>query len=220
MTSNATPPERLAAGLAARILHDISGAASGVASGLDLLAEPGQSDMDGAALDLAVSSAQGLLDLLAFHKVAFGASGEAVGGAALHKLALAPFEGRRPKLEWAVQIDALPALAAQAMLILVQIAATGLAAGGLARASANRIRGDIAIRVDGEGPRAVLQSETLEGLEGRDLSKGLAGRWAPARYLNALVTGAGGALTATTGAGRFSLTATLAVAARVHGGVA
>jgi histidine phosphotransferase ChpT len=213
MTSTATPPERLAAALAARILHDISGPASGVASGLDLLAEPGQADTDGAALDLAVSSAKGLLDLIEFHKVAFGASGDALGGAVLHRLALAPFEGRRSQLEWAAQIDAFPGLAAQTMLILAQVAAAALAAGGLARATAICIQGDIVIRIDGEGPRAALHPENLEGLEGRDLSKGLAGRWAPCRYLNALVTGAGGAVAATTDVGRFSLAATLPAAA-------
>jgi histidine phosphotransferase ChpT len=213
MTSTATPSERLAAGLAARILHDISGPASGVASGLDLLAEPGQADTDGAALDLAVSSAKALLDLIEFHKMAFGASGDVLSGAALHRLARAPFEGRRPRLEWAPRVEAFPALAAQAMLILAQVAATALAAGGLARATATCIQGDIVIRIDGEGPRAALHPENLEGLEGRDLSGGLAGRWAPCRYLSALVTGAGGAVVATTDIGRFSLAATLPAAA-------
>jgi histidine phosphotransferase ChpT len=214
MTSTATPPELLAAGLAARILHDISGPASGVASGLDLLAESGRADGDGAALDLAVSSARSLLDLLEFHKVAFGAGGEAMSGGAAKRLAFTPFEARRPRLEWVSELDPFPGAAAQTMLILAQIAAGALAAGGVARASAHLVQCDIVIRIDGEGPRAILQPETLEGLEGRDLSRGLAGRWAPSRYLNALVTGAGGALTATNDIGRFSLTATLPVAAR------
>ena len=214
MTSHPALPERLAAALAARILHDISGPASGVASGLDLLAEPGQSDLDGAALDLAVSSARGLLDLIEFHKVAFGAGGEAVSGAALRSLAQTLFEGRRPRLEWAADLDPFPGLAAQAMLILVQVAAGALASGGLARATARQIRGDVVIRIDGGGPRAILHPENLEGLEGRELSNGLAGRWAPSRYLSALVTRVGGALTTTTDVGRFSLAATLPAAAR------
>ena len=212
MTSQPLAPERLAAALAARILHDISGPASGVASGLDLLTEAGQPGLDGAALDLAVSSARGLLELLEFHKLAFGSSGEAVSGATLQRLALTQFEGRRPRLAWAAQLDPFPGPAAQAMLILAQIAATALAAGGLARATAGPIKGDVVIRIDGEGPRAALHPENLEGLEGRDLSRGLAGRWAPSRYLSALVMGAGGALTATTDVGRFSLAATLPAA--------
>lgn len=212
MTSPATPTELLAAGLAARILHDISGPASGIVSGLDLLAEPGPADAAGAALDLAVSSARALLDLLEFHKIAFGAGEAAVSGGSLQRLALTPFEGRRPRLEWTSEIDPFPGLAAQATLILVQIAAGALAAGGLARARVALDQGDIVVRIDGEGPRATLQPETLEGLEGRGLSRGLAGRWAPSRYLNALVTAAGGALTATADLGRFSLTATLPAA--------
>jgi len=207
MTSAATPPEFLAAGLAARILHDISGPASGVASGLDLLTESGQGD--GAALELAVSSARILLDLLEFHKVAFAGGAAPVAGATLQRLALTLFEARRPRLEWVSDLDPFPGPAAQAMLILAQISAAALAAGGLARANAARVREDIVIRIDGEGPRAALHPESLDGLEGRDLLGGLAGRWAPSRYLSALVTAVGGAVTATTGVGRFSLTATL-----------
>src|ERR1700733_11262801 len=86
----------LAGGLAARILHDLSGPASGVASGLDLLAEPGGTAVDRAALDLAPSSARSLLDLIEFHQVAFGARGEAMSGALLQRLALTQFEARRP----------------------------------------------------------------------------------------------------------------------------
>ncbi|HLZ83773.1 MAG TPA: histidine phosphotransferase family protein [Caulobacteraceae bacterium] len=215
MTSHPAPPERLAAALAARILHDISGPASGVASGLDLLAEPGQSGQHGAALDLAVSSAKALLDLIEFHKAAFGAGGESVSGATLHRLALTLFEGRRPRLEWAAELEPFPGLAAQAMLILAQVAAGALAAGGLARATAGHAGGDVVIRIYGEGPRAALHPENLEGLAGRELSRGLAGRWAPSRYLSALMNAAGGAVTATTGVGRFTLTATLLGAAGV-----
>jgi hypothetical protein len=213
MTSQSTPTERLAAGLAARILHDISGPASGVASGLELITEPGQADVGGAALDLAISSAKGLLELIEFHKVAFGSGAEAVSGATLHRLALTPFEGRRPRLEWTTQLEPFPGLAAQAMLIFAQISASALAAGGLARATASRAHDAIVIRIDGEGPRAALHAESLEGLLGRELSKGLAGRWAPSRYLTALVADAGGAVEATSEIGRFSLTATLPAAA-------
>jgi histidine phosphotransferase ChpT len=209
MTSPATPPETLAAGIAARILHDLSGPASGVASGLDLLADPGGADADGAALDLAVSSAEALVQLIEFHKVAFGATGEAVSRTALHRLALTPFEGRRPRLEWAADIDEFPPPAAQAMLILTQIAAAALAAGGLARATASFDDGGVVIRIEGQGPRATLNPETVDGLEGRALSRGLAGRWAPSRYLAAVVAAAGGVLKATPGVAQFSLAAIL-----------
>jgi hypothetical protein len=210
MTPTATPPERLAAALAARILHDLSSPASGVAAGLDLLAESGHGD--GAPLELAVSSAKSLLDLLEFHKVAFGGGAEPVADATLRRLALTPFEAGRPRLEWVSDLDPFPGLAAQTMLILAQISATALAAGGLARADAARIHEDIVIRIDAEGPRAGLHPESLDGLKGRDHLEGLAGRWAPSRYLAALVAGVGGVLTATADVGRFSLTATLPVA--------
>jgi hypothetical protein len=196
--------QRLAARLAARILHDLSGPASGVSSGLDLLAEPGATD-DGAALDLATSSARSLLDLIEFHQVAFGGRGQAVSGGLLKQLALTQFEARRPTLEWAPTIEPFPAPVAQATLILVQIAASALAVGGVARVSASGASDKFVIRVDGQGPRATLHPETLEGLDGRDLSQGLPGRWAPARYLHTLVVEACGAVTVTAGADQFAL---------------
>jgi hypothetical protein len=209
MTSTATPPQTLAAALVARVLHDISGPSSGVAAGLDLLAGPGGAKDDSGAFDLAASSAQALLDLLEFHKLAFGSGGEPISGASLERLAQTPFAARRPRLEWRAELDPWPALAAQATLVLVQITAGGLAAGGLARATASRVRGDILVRIDAEGPRAALPPEALEGLQGRDLSRGLPGRWAPSRYLHALVTGAGGDVRASAEDGHFSLSATL-----------
>jgi hypothetical protein len=209
MTSVSHPPRSLAqflAGrLAARILHDLSGPASGVASGLELLVEPGATDLGAAAIDLAASSARTLLDLIEFHQVAFGGRGDAVSGALLKRLALTQFEARRPTLEWAPAIEPFPPLAAQATLILVQIAAGALAAGGLARLSASRVDEELVIGVDGRGPRATLQPEILEGLGGHDLSHGLPGRWAPCRYLHAVVADVRGSVTATIGADRFSL---------------
>jgi hypothetical protein len=201
--------QRLATRLAARILHDLSGPASGIVSGLDLLAEPRETDIDGAALDLATSSARTLLDLIEFHQVAFGGRGEAIGGVALERLALTQFEARRPTLEWAPAIEPFPALAAQATLILVQIAAGALALGGIARVTASCAGDEISIRIDGEGPRATLHPEMLEGLEGHDHSQGLAGRWAPSRYLQALVAEARGSVMAATGRDRFTLGASL-----------
>jgi hypothetical protein len=208
MTSAPRKDQLLAAGLAARLLHDLSGPAAGVWSGLDLLAEA--AGVGDPALELAIASGRTLLDLIEFQRLAFGATGEILTGEGLKRLAGAPFEGR-PRLDWAVSIEPLPALAAQAMLILVQEAAGGLALGGAARATASLSGAELVIRVDGEGPRASLWPETLEGLEGRDLSRGLAGRWAPLRYLSALVADAGGGLAATTGPDRFGLIVTLPV---------
>jgi histidine phosphotransferase ChpT len=202
--------EFLAARLAARILHDISGPASAIVSGLDLLADPGQPD-DG-ALDLASSSAMSLLALIEFHKLAFGSGTETIGGADLLRLALAPFEGRRPRLEWASELDAFSGMAAQTTLIFLQIAAGALPLGGVARVTASAGVAGTNIRVEGKGPRVSFYPETLDGLAGRDFAHGLTGQWAPARYLHARLTGGGGVLTAEADPGRFTLTAAIPAA--------
>jgi len=209
MTPAAIPPETLAAGLAARILHDIAGPASGVASAMELYADTDDPGTRDAALGLATSSVSALLDMLDFSRRAFGGAQDPLDDRTLRRLASTQFEGRRARLEMTSDLDPFPGPVAQAVLILAHIAAGGLAAGGFALLTAARDRETVAVRVAGEGPGARLAAEVVEGLAGRPLSTGLAGRWAPARYLFALVATAAGELTAVAGENRFVLDATL-----------
>ena len=67
----------LAAYLAARMCHDFISPASAIVSGLDLLEDPTAQDMREDAMGLIAGSARKLADLLAFTRVAFGASASA-----------------------------------------------------------------------------------------------------------------------------------------------
>ena len=209
MTSAAAPLESLAAGLAARILHDIAGPASGVASAMELYADSDDPEIRGDALGLATSSASALLDMLEFSRRAFGGALEPADGRTLQRLASIPFAGRRPKLEWDSSLETAAGPVGQAVLVLAYLAAGGLAAGGVARLTATRDAITVTLRVAGEGPGAGLFAEVADGLAGRPFSEGLAGRWAPARYLFALVETAGGRLSASAGDSRFALEITL-----------
>jgi len=209
MSQSPVAPETLAAALAARLVHDLSGPASGVTSGLELHADPDLPEMKQDGLDLASSSSHALAELLEFCRVAFGASGEPLGADALGKLAQTQFAGKRATLDWSPSIAELSGTQAQALLILAQIAAGGLAMGGTARATTVAGDGRMSLRVEGQGQRAQLQPEALEGMAGRPLSLGLAGRWAPAYYLHTLSTGAGGSVLAEAREGGFILEARL-----------
>src|SRR3569833_2217470 len=70
-------PAELAAYLAARMCHDFISPASAIVSGLDLLEDPTAQDMRDDAMSLISASARKLADLLAFTRVAFGASASA-----------------------------------------------------------------------------------------------------------------------------------------------
>ena len=184
----------LAAQLSARLCHDFVSPASAIVSGLDLLEDPGAADMRADAMNLISSSARKLVDLLAFSRVAFGASAaaESFDTAELEKLARGIFAHVRPQMEWAVSEPVLNKAAARALLNLAQLGAGALPTGGLARIS-GAIQGDEALlSVECAGPRARLRPEVVDGLRGAKLEGGLGGHWVQAYYLHLLLKAAGG----------------------------
>ena len=192
-TSLAAPvaPEELAARLAARLCHDIMSPLSAIAAGLDFLGEAANQGARDEATELLGEGVRGLTGRLAFYRLAFGHGAEAVETGDLKTLAATLFADRRPRLDWQVEDQALPSAAARVLLNLVQIAAETLAVGGVARVATP---GRAVVRIEAIGPRARLQPETRAGLAGEALAAGLGGRWAQARFVRALVDGAGGEL--------------------------
>lgn len=195
MTHPSPTSQRLAAGLAARIIHDISGPATGIMTGMDLYGDPESQDLRDSALELTASSAHTLLDLLGFYRAAFGASGGPQADERLKQLAATQFTGRRARLEWTSSIGSLSGQASQALLIMTQIVGDALAAGGVVRVATSLRGSTLVLSVAGEGARAQVQPEVLDGLAGREMNEGLAGRWAPALFLHSLIEGGAGSLT-------------------------
>ena len=209
MNSPEDAAETLARGLAARLVHDLAGPAAGVMSGLDLLADPKAADLHDDALDLTRASARALRDWLAFFRLIFADRPEDQTAAALHTLALIPFEGRRAKLQFPDETSPVGAVAGQTLLLMLLVAVGGLASGGEAVVSTVAAAGGTRLRVESRGPRASLADETLRGLRGEGFETGLRGRWAPARYAHTLCVGRGGALTLTPLDDGFALEAVL-----------
>jgi histidine phosphotransferase ChpT len=197
----AVAAEDLAAKLAAKLCHDFMSPASGIVSGLDLLEDPSAKDMRDEAMNLIESSARKLVDLLTFARVAFGsyASAEMFDARELETLAKGVFAHVRPELEWAVTATTLPKWAARALLNLVQLAAGALATGGLAKVSTAEADGRLTVLVEAKGPRVRMHPDVADGLAGKPMAEGLAGRWVQAYYLYALVVAAGGEVSATPG---------------------
>lgn len=186
----------LAAQLAGRLCHDFISPASAINSGLDLLDDPSASDMREEAMSLIAGSARKLVALLAFSRVAFGASGTAETFAAteLETLVKGVYAHVRAELDWAVTEPQLNKPAARALLNMAQIAASAFPTGGVVRLSVDTA-GEI-VRVDAlaTGSRSRLRPEVATGLRGEALSEGLGGPWVQAYYLYALVARAGGRL--------------------------
>ncbi|MBQ1543508.1 histidine phosphotransferase [Caulobacter sp. CCUG 60055] len=192
----APPAPELAAFLAARMCHDFISPASAIVSGLDLLDDPSAQDMRDDAMNLIASSARKLVDMLAFSRVAFGASAsaETFDARDLQRLTQGVFNHVRAQLDWAVGLDAVNKPAARALLNLAQIGAGALPMGGVARVTAERDGETIALAVEAGGGRVRLRPEVAAGLRGEPLGEGLGGHWVQAYYLNALVRAAGGSV--------------------------
>ena len=184
----------LAAYLAARMCHDFISPASAIVSGLDLLDDPSAQDMRDDAMALIGSSARKLADLLAFSRVAFGASAsaETFDVRDLETLARGVFNHMRAELEWTIETPSVNKPAARALLNLAQMSGAALPTGGTARIRAVQEGGSIAIAADASGPRARLRPEVLRGLQGQALGEGLHGHWVQAYYVHLFLADAGG----------------------------
>jgi histidine phosphotransferase ChpT len=209
MSPAPVPAHALAAGLAARLLHDLSGPVATIASGLELWSAPGAADLKAEAAELANTSAVALVLALEFCRAAFGGALEERHTDDLARLAQSPFAGRRARLVWSAEPMTLGGAAGPALLVMAQIGAGALPAGGEARVTAGAAGGRILLRIEGVGPRARLEPEVVDGLEGRPRRAGPAGRWAPAAYLSAIVGAAEGALRHQALEGGFSVEAVL-----------
>ena len=204
-------PAELAAFLAARMCHDFISPASAIVSGLDLLEDPSAQDMREDAMSLIAASARKLADLLAFSRVAFGASASAdtFDPRELEALARGVFAHMRAELEWAVEPPSVNKPAARTLLNLAQMAGAALPTGGTARIRAVQEGGSVAIAAEAAGPRARLRPEVLRGLQGQALGEGLHGHWVQAYYVHLYLGDAGGRVFADVGEERVVFAATV-----------
>lgn len=186
----------LAAQLAGRLCHDFISPASAINSGLDLLEDPTAQDMRDDAMNLITASARKLVALLAFSRVAFGASttAENFDARELETMTQGIFAHVRAELDWAVETPILNKPAARALLNIAQIAGGCLPTGGKVRLSTLEQGGEILIEAEAKGPRARVRQEVMTGLGGRPLTEGLGGQWVQSYYLWTLVDAAGGKL--------------------------
>jgi len=184
----------IAAYLAARMCHDFISPASAIVSGLDLLEDPSAQDMREEAMGLIAGSARKLADLLAFSRVAFGASAAAAtfDTRELETLLRGMFAHMRAELDWGVDLPSVSKPVARALLNLGQMAGAALPTGGTARVRVASELGSTVIAVEAAGPRARLRPEVLAGLRGDPMGEGLHGHWVQAYYVHLFLSDAGG----------------------------
>lgn len=195
-TGEAVSAAELAATLSAKLCHDFISPASAIVSGLDLLEDPSAQDMREDAMKLIEGSAKKLVALLAYSRIAFGASAsaEVFDVRDLERLTRGVFDSMRAELDWAVTATSLGKPAAKALLNLVYIGGGALPTGGKARITTQVQNGEALIGVEATGNRCRLRPEVTAGLKGEALTEGLGGHWVQAYYLHVLLKSVGGAV--------------------------
>ena len=201
--------QALAALIAGKLCHDFISPAGAIGSGLDLLKDPSAQDMRDDAMGLIEASARKMVALVAFARVAFGAStsAERFSGSELGGLVAGLTEGGRASLDWRVGDDGFSRAEARALVNLSYLAMAALPSGGAAVVTARREADGLVIEGVAEGARARLKAEAAAGLAGRPLEDGLPGQWIQPYWLWLTVDDAGGTLDVQADEGRVALVA-------------
>lgn len=199
----------LATYIAAKLCHDFISPAGAIVSGLDLLKDPSAQDMRDDAMGLITDSAEKLVAIVHFARVAFGAatSSERFSGEELRGLVAGLVDGGRASMNWQVQTDVFEKPAARALVNLAYLTMAALPTGGTATISTRQEDGFVVLDGLAEGARARLKPEAVTGLAGQRLAEGLPGQWIQPYWLWLTVTDAGGALEVTATEGQVRLIA-------------
>jgi histidine phosphotransferase ChpT len=202
MPSPKIAPEDLASALAARLIHDAMGPASGIISAFDLIADPSAAAMRDDALVLASESARKLVDLLVVSRTIY-AGGTALSAGDLRRAADRLFEGSRATLDLSLDPQAVSPITGRLLLGLLQIAAATVAAGGAVRARLMAQGDALVIEGDAKGARLRVAPEMLDGIAGRGPGEAAKHRWSSAYFLGALARSVGGEVEASVVDGGF-----------------
>lgn len=172
-------PTELATFVAGKLCHDFITPAGAIIQGLDLINDPSAQDMRDDALNLIGQSANKLVAIVQFARVAFGAatSSESFSGDALRTLVQDMVKGGRATMEWAVSEPTFDKPAARTLLNLAYLTVGALPSGGHAVITAERSSEGLILKGVAEGARARLKPEAAVGLSGERLEDGLVGQW-------------------------------------------
>ena len=186
----------LATLVAAKLCHDFISPSGAIVSGLDLLNDPTAQDMRDDALGLIAQSAQKMVALVHFARVAFGAAttSERFTARELKDLVTGMTDGGRATLDWRVADGDFSKPQARALVNLAYLTVGALPLGGEAVVQSRVEDGRLYLEGFAVGARARLKPEALAGLKGERLTEGLAGQWIQPYWLWLTVREAGGEL--------------------------
>jgi len=153
--------------LSSRLCHDLAGPIGAVNNGLEMLAEE-DSGMYDEALELAVSTARRVSDVVRFYRLAYGKDGDRVGTdySELRDLTAALLSHTKIDLDWPV--TSAPADAphdlGKLLLNMIVIAKDSLSRGGKISVACSGESGGIDAVVSASGPGCELHEKSKPGL--------------------------------------------------------
>jgi histidine phosphotransferase ChpT len=127
----------LAAMLCSRVCHDLINPIGAIGNGLEVLADPGQTDMAEGARDLIASAAKQSRAKLEFARLAYGASSTAgtdIDTRECERVARILFDIEKADLDWDVPLILLPKHKAKLFMNMLLIAAGSVPRGGVVTA--------------------------------------------------------------------------------------
>ena len=191
---------RLAALLASRLCHDLTGPVGAIGNGVELLMEETDEDMRRQSLALVEMSAVEANRRLTFFRLAIGAAGGLQAVISLsdaRRVALDFFEGRKAELEWPETLGSglqLSSAAVRLLLNLLLLAAESLPRGGRVAALIDGTGPwKVSARADGVG--ASLRKEDQAVLDGVLAAEALDARTVQPAYAAAIAASIGSAIT-------------------------
>jgi len=202
----------LASLIAAKLCHDFISPSGAIVSGLDLLNDPTAQDMRDDALALITDSANKMVALVQFCRVAFGAAttAERFTGQELRALVDDVTHGGRARLDWRLEVTDFDKPQARALVNLAYLTVGALPMGGQAVVTARTEGSGVVLEGIAEGARARLKAEAVTGLAGQRLTEGLAGQWVQPYWLWLTLHQQGGSLNVEAVEGRVVLSAKMA----------
>ncbi|HEY4201852.1 MAG TPA: histidine phosphotransferase family protein [Devosiaceae bacterium] len=156
----------LAAMLCSRVCHDLINPVGAIGNGLEVLADPGQTEMAPFARDLIANAAKQSRVKLEFARLAYGASSTAgtdFDTRECERVAKLLFEIEKAELDWQVPLILLPKHKAKLFMNMLLIAAGSVPRGGYVRAAISGAAGQEVFRFTAKGPKTLIPSGA-EGL--------------------------------------------------------
>lgn len=159
----------LAAMLCSRVCHDLINPVGAIGNGLEVLADPAQTEMAPFARDLISNAARQARAKLEFARLAYGASstaGTEFDTRECERVARLLFEIEKAELDWQVPLILLPKHKAKLLMNMLLIGAGAVPRGGYVRVAVEGPAGEERFRITAKGAKTLVPAGAAALLAG------------------------------------------------------